>query len=158
MEEKLKNYCIQASLTRRSPTRCPGWRRGIRYRQTKKPAAHAQQAFLLAANSLCPRRPRTGKQFGSERLAKPSNALFNFGNIRSGKTKPEGSHVWIARIKRCPRHKYHTLLNRLLGKLASVLRLAARPREPGPEEQAALRLRELDRVAQLTLERGVQGN
>ena len=86
-----------------------------------------------------------------QRLAQPADALFDFRHIGRGKAQPQRGEVGVGGVKRRAGHKGHELLDRFLGEFAGVSGLAARARQPGPEEQAALRLRELDRVAQLAL-------
>src|SRR5438105_4184470 len=81
------------------------------------------------------------------RLRQSFDALSNLLHICRSKTKPQRTQIRILRVERRPRHKRHALLDRPLRELARILHLPARAREPRPEEQAALRLRELDRVA-----------
>src|SRR4051812_38685166 len=88
--------------------------------------------------------PANRTMSGLERLAQPAHPLLDLPHIRSRKRQSERTHIRILRKERRPRHERHALLDRPLSELARILHLATGAGEPRPEEQAALRLRELD--------------
>jgi hypothetical protein len=61
---------------------------------------------------------RTG--LSRDRPPQPPHPLLDLPHIRRRKTKPQRARIRVRRIKRCPRHEGHELLNRLLRKLSRI--------------------------------------
>jgi pyrimidine-nucleoside phosphorylase/thymidine phosphorylase len=88
-----------------------------------------------------------------DRLPKARHAFHNFVFTHCGKAQAQAGGVGVVGKEGVARHEGHQTLDRLLGKGSGIFIAATSAGQPGPEKQAALRLVELDRVAQLAPQR-----